>query len=176
MRTEIAAPLGVEFHIGVAEADLDRVVPLLPFPLPGPDDEPDPMITALLTPGTMTQRAFFVAPVLIDTFNEPQLLRAEIPAANGCTNARSLARIYAALVGEVDGVRLIDEPTLKAAIELQSSGPDLVLVGPDDNIANGWFLPDAIMPLLGPGSFGHAGMGGSLGCAWPDASCRSATR
>lgn len=168
VRTEVAGPLGVEFHIGVDEADLDRVVPLIPFDLGAAGAEPDPLIMAMLTPDTPTHKAFFIAPVLIDSFNQPQLLRAQIPAANGCTNARALARIYASLVSEVDGIRLLAPDTVATAVEIQSSGPDLVLVGQDTNVANGWFLPDDRAPQLGPGSFGHSGLGGSQGCALPE--------
>jgi len=57
---------------------------------------------------------------------------AEIPAANGHGNARSVARVTAALAcgGELDGVCLLTLPTIEKAIEEQCYGPDLVLTIP----------------------------------------------
>lgn len=168
VREHIAGPVGAEFHIGVADGDLDRVAPLLDF-LPGDiGDDPDPLFVALLTPGTITNRAFMVAPVLISSFNDRQLLQAEIPAANGCTSARSLARIYGGLVSEVDGVRLLDAAQVDDARVEQAAGDDLVMVGAPNRLASGYWLPDPLSPQLGDGSFGHAGLGGSLGCALPE--------
>ena len=74
-------------------------------------------------------------PNALDIFNSRQVRNAaEIPAAGGISEARALARIYAACVGEVDGVRLIkkDETVLKTKEE-SSRGPDLVLV-----VDSGW--------------------------------------
>jgi CubicO group peptidase (beta-lactamase class C family) len=43
-----------------------------------------------------------------------------------------------------------------------------VLVGDPNAIGSGFFLPDPESRMLGPGSFGHSGMGGSLGTALPE--------
>ncbi len=91
---------------------------------------------------------------------------AEIPAANGITNARSLARMYAACIGEVDGVRLLRPDTLAAATREQSAGEDLVL-GYETRYATGFQLSFPYRPMAGEGSFGHYGMGGSVGFAHP---------
>ena len=61
--------------------------------------------------------------------NRPEVRAAEIPAANGVTNARSLARMYAGLVGTVDdgpAEPLLDEETVERATELQTHGADQV--------------------------------------------------
>ena len=51
-------------------------------------------------------------------FNRRDMHAAEIPAANGISNAPSLARMYAATIGEVDGangkVRLISEAMMQS--------------------------------------------------------------
>ncbi len=170
VRDHIAGPVGAEFHIGVPDDALERVAPLLDFPggmgadTGGP---PDPTMTAIFTPGTLTNKAFLIAPVLITSFNEPQLLQAQIPGANGCTSARSLARIYGGLVSEVDGVRLLDAAQIEDARTVQASGPDLVMLF-DNHLASGYWLPMETAPMLGAGSFGHAGLGGSIGCALPE--------
>jgi CubicO group peptidase (beta-lactamase class C family) len=72
--------------------------------------------------------------------------------------------MYAATVGEVDGVRLLDEATIADATAEQSNGPDKVLMVPT-RFGSGFFIPSMFSPLLGPTSFGHAGAGGSLGMA-----------
>ncbi len=167
VRDDVAAPVGAEFHIGISDDDLPRVAPLLDFPAGAIDDNPNPLFEAILTPGSISNRALMVAPVWITSFNQPQLLRAEIPASNGCTSARSLARVYGGLVSEVDGVRLLDPATVDDARAVRSQGADLVQIA-ENAIGSGFFLPDPRSVLLGPGSFGHAGLGGSLGAALPE--------
>jgi CubicO group peptidase (beta-lactamase class C family) len=168
VRDHVAGPVGAEFHIGVPDDALDRVAPLLDFPGGVPMDDPDPLFVAMLTPGTPTMRAFMVAPVYITTFNDRQLLQAQIPSANGCTSARSLARIYGGLVSEIDGVRLLTPEQVDDARATQAQGDDLVMIGNPNHIGTGFFLPDPISTQFGPGSFGHSGLGGSLGVAHPE--------
>ena len=100
-------------------------------------------------------------------FNSRAVHATEMPAANGITNARSLARMYAATVGEVDGVRLIDDVTVKAATAERSNGPDACLVAVSQ-FGCGFMLDGTLTPMLTPTSFGHAGAGGSLGYADPE--------
>jgi CubicO group peptidase (beta-lactamase class C family) len=167
VREQVAKPVGAEFHIGITDADLPRVAPLIGAVM-APDEAPSAVMVALLTGGTPTNRAFMIAPVLPTSFNEPEILRAQIPSANGCTSARSLARIYGGLVSEVDGARLIGPDRVEDLRRELSHGDDLVLVGDPNSIGSGFFLPDPESQMLGPGSFGHSGMGGSLGTALPE--------
>jgi CubicO group peptidase (beta-lactamase class C family) len=55
--------------------------------------------------------------------------RADIGAANGHGNARSVARLQSAVAcgGEVDGVRLLSPRTIERIFEVQFNGIDLVL-------------------------------------------------
>jgi CubicO group peptidase (beta-lactamase class C family) len=96
----------------------------------------------------------------------------EVPAANGIGNARALARMYAAVLGEVDGVRLLEPEMVAAATTPQTDGlPALVesgTAGPDLRFGLGYQLASPSMPGLGPSSFGHTGAGGRLGLADPD--------
>lgn len=103
-----------------------------------------------------------------DAFNSRAVHATEMPAANGITTARSLARMYAATVGEVDGIRLIDGATAAMASAEAVNGPDAVLVFPSQ-FGMGFMLDGTLTPMFGPRSFGHAGAGGSLGYADPDA-------
>jgi CubicO group peptidase (beta-lactamase class C family) len=91
-----------------------------------------------------------------------------MPAANGITTARSLARMYASTVADVDGVRLLDASTVQAARSEAVNGPDTCLVLPT-RFGMGFMLDGEFAPMLSESSFGHAGAGGSLGYADPDA-------
>jgi len=92
---------------------------------------------------------------------------AELPASNGVGTARGLARMYAALIGKVDGVRLLTPETLESATEEQASGKDQVMLIPS-RFSGGYMLPTEANPMTGPSSFGHTGRGGSLGFADPE--------
>jgi CubicO group peptidase (beta-lactamase class C family) len=166
VQRELAKPLGLDLWIGLPEQEEPRVAPLIDFP---PSDELSEFLTAVITPGTMTHRSFMNPPIAVTWFNERPYRECELPAVNGITNARSLARLYAACIGTVDGVRVLTDATVEEARSEQSRGPDLVLIDRDE-VANGlgFFLPDALSPMAGPGSFGHQGLGGSLGCASPE--------
>lgn len=107
-----------------------------------------------------------LAPRGISSFdwNAPEVWRAHIPAANGIFTARSLARMYAALCGSIDGLRLVSPGTFASLSAVQSRGSDQVLLFP-----MGWRLGyHRLMTLWGPRTrgFGHAGYGGSG--AWCD--------
>ena len=96
----------------------------------------------------------------------PEVMDAEIPAANGFFTARSLAKLYGLLAhgGEVGGVRLLSPRTLQQVAVMHSRGPDLVLALP-----MGWRLGyHSAFTTRGtvPGAFGHFGFGGSGG--WTD--------
>ncbi len=90
-----------------------------------------------------------------------------MPAANGVTNASSLAKMYAATVSDVDGVRLLSPEVMQAASEQAAVGPDAALVV-ETRFGMGFMLDNETVPLLGANAFGHAGAGGLLGQADPD--------
>jgi CubicO group peptidase (beta-lactamase class C family) len=160
----IAAPLGLDLWIGLPESQTSRVAPIIPQPPPPPGTPIDGMTARLLDPTTLLHRAFVNPPVPPAAFNDPAFLAAEVPAANCVTNARSLARMYAACIGEVDGVRLFLPHTVANAMREESAGEDLVL-GYTTRYSTGFQLPFPFRPMAGRGSFGHYGMGGSVGFA-----------
>jgi CubicO group peptidase (beta-lactamase class C family) len=102
---------------------------------------------------------------------------AEFPAANGVADARSLARMYAATVSDVDGVRLLNPATVERATVVQTDKTRMHGLPPGLNIpadrsfnmSLGFWRACPTLPMLGPGSFGHPGSGGSIGFADPDA-------
>ncbi|HMQ28184.1 MAG TPA: serine hydrolase domain-containing protein, partial [Acidimicrobiales bacterium] len=104
----------------------------------------------------------------LSMFDDPRVLQAEIPAANGVTNARALARLYAATIGEVDGLRLLSDAQVARATERQTAGPDAVMFF-ETALGLGFFLSSGFSNYGGPRGFGHTGTGGSMGFADPDA-------
>jgi CubicO group peptidase (beta-lactamase class C family) len=175
--SEIAGPLGLDFHIGLPSQDVGRVAQLVDMPPPDPAAlaaVTDPavkemllaMMAAMMDPESTFSRALSSNGVLpapdATTWNDPRVYQAEIPAANGITNGRSLARMYAANVSDVDGVRLLSDETVGKATAEQVYGPDLTLIFPT-RFGTGFMLPTPAMPLLSESSFGHVGVGGALG-------------
>jgi CubicO group peptidase (beta-lactamase class C family) len=122
---EIAGPLGADFTIGVPRSEYDRVSNVVPPP-------PANLDLSQLPPGHPALRTF--APVPMDaTVTYTDAWRdAEIGAANGFGNARSVTRIQSVITngGEVDGVRLLHQKTIDRIFEAQSDGLDLVLLQP----------------------------------------------
>jgi CubicO group peptidase (beta-lactamase class C family) len=160
----LVEPLGLEFWIGLPDELDARVAPMIAPPPPtGP---PDMFTARLLDPTTLLHRAFVNPMMLPVLFNDPAFRRAEIPAANGIGTARSLSRLYAACIGQVDGVRLLDAGTLEHATQTQARGEDLVM-GYETHYGTGFQLPFPFRPMAGEGSFGHYGMGGSVAFAHP---------
>ncbi len=172
VRDEIAGPLGVEFEIGFGPELDERVAPLVQGPVHPPEaDGPDFDLVAEImgNPESVLAKTFGNPPVL-GLHNERAWRAAEIPAANGHTNAHSLARIYAALAngGETQGVRLLSSEAIERARTEQVNGNDEVLPM-DTRLGLGFFLPTSAEPL-GPNdrAFGHGGAGGSYSHADPE--------
>ena len=178
-QSEIAKPLGLDFHIGLPAEDTARVAPLVDMPPPDPhalDAITDPAQRELLMalgaaafdPESTFSRALSTNGALptpdAATWNDPRVYQAEMPAANGISNGRSLARLYAATVSEVDGIRLLSAETVEQARAEQVNGPDRTLIMPT-RFATGFQLPTPSSAQLSPDSFGHQGAGGALGFA-----------
>jgi CubicO group peptidase (beta-lactamase class C family) len=176
---EIAKPLWLDFHIGLPAKDIPKVAALIDMPPPDPGALgaiTDPaqkeimlaMAAAALDPQSTFSRALSTNGALptpdATTWNDPRVYQAEMPAANGISNGRSLARLYAATVSEVDGIRLLSDETVAKAKQEQVNGPDRTLIVPS-RFATGFQLPTPTAPLLSPDSFGHVGAGGALGFA-----------
>ncbi|MGH2979068.1 MAG: serine hydrolase domain-containing protein [Solirubrobacterales bacterium] len=161
-RREVAGPLEADFHFGLGAAQDARVAEFVfggesSDPQPGPPDEER---------GFLLSRVYLNPPGLsgIGTVNTRAWRAAEIPSANGHATARAVARIYSALAG-----RLLGAETLQQATSEASAGTDFVL-GRPSRFGLGFQLTQPERPLgPNPRSFGHFGVGGSLGFADPDA-------
>lgn len=157
-REEVALPLKADFHIGLAEEHESRVGEMIPPPKLEPGDpnyiDPDSMLGKVMANPEMTA----------EPSRDRAWRAAEIPAANGHGNARSVTRVMAALAcgGELDGIRLLTLPTIEKAIEEQCYGPDLVLAVPI-RYGLGFGLTSKEMPVgPNPRTFFWGGWGGSL--------------
>jgi CubicO group peptidase (beta-lactamase class C family) len=119
---EIAGPLGADFQIGAAEADWDRISPVIPPP-------PLPFDLAALGLDSPVVKTFTGPVADANNANTPGWRLADIGAANGHGNARSVARILSVISrgGEVDGIRLLRPETIDVIFREQSNGVDLVL-------------------------------------------------
>ncbi|GBE25671.1 MAG TPA: class A beta-lactamase-related serine hydrolase [Actinobacteria bacterium] len=174
-RDEIAAPLGLDFWIGLPTEHLDRVADLLP-----PRDVHSPEILArveeIFAPDSPSGAAFFVGsrgsvPDMASVANSAGFRVAEIPASNGIGDARSLARMYGALAcgGELDGVRIVSKEAIRRHSLERFDGHDLI-IRTNKRYAMGYMLPTPTEPQYGPNpdrAFGHPGLGGSLAFADP---------
>jgi CubicO group peptidase (beta-lactamase class C family) len=155
-REEVAEPLGADFHIGLDPEHDARVGALVPpgTTLGGDSTDPDSLATRTLRS------------CAIDG-SEPateEWRRAEIPAAGGIGNARSVARIHSMLAcgGEVDGIRILREKTVHRILEEQTNGVDKVL-GVPIRFGMGFGLIDQTFPLSpNERAFFWGGWGGSI--------------
>lgn len=184
LRDEVAGPLGLDLWIGLPEAEEPRVGRLISFLPPGISidmrateeaGEPDPvreLIMAFIGPDTMLGKALGAPGFALaddEIWNTRAMHAAEVPAANGIADARSIAKMYAACIGEVDGIRLLTPEQLAAATTQRTEGPNRVLMDMDIQFGLGFMLRSELLALGGPRSFGHFGAGGSVGWADPEA-------
>jgi CubicO group peptidase (beta-lactamase class C family) len=149
---EIAAPWGLDFHIGLGPAEQARAARLVD---PGGAwrqsvrDDPRRWLEASLDnpPGMLD----------VDVVNSPAYRAAEVPAVNGHGTARAIARFYGGLAagGELDGVRLLRPEAVEQALRPQASGRDVLLE--DDAVWSLGFRVDD------GESFGLGGIGGFAG-------------
>ena len=160
LREDVAGPLGIadELFFGVPESELGRLARLedaegsAEYLAAMPDDSP----FFKLGPRAVTPTAEFG--------NRTDILMADIPAG-GKMSARAVARMYAALLGEVDGVRLISPERLREISAAAFSGVDQIMGFPST-----WALGYSIgrpgtEPRETPTVFGIGGVGGSFAYA-----------
>ncbi|MEU8692108.1 serine hydrolase domain-containing protein [Streptomyces sp. NPDC048665] len=169
---EITGPVGADLWLGLPESEHARVGRVGPVQAPETagtlKTRPKRAVAeAYADPDSLTRRAFAAITPLPDE-NDPAYRAAALPASNGIATADGLARVYASLIGDVDGgTRLFTPQTTELARTERSAGPDRVLVV-GTRFGLGHMLHGSASPLLTPGSFGHPGRGGALAFADPE--------
>jgi CubicO group peptidase (beta-lactamase class C family) len=163
LRSEVCEPLGLDLWIGVPDREEPRVAPIIP-----PSSSFREMM-ALLGDDLLLGRVIS-APSghfhYTDMWNTRAVRDAELPSSNGHSDARSLARLYASLMGEVDGVRTLSAETFGEAARERVRGPDEVIML-ETAYGLGFMRPPTISAAASPAAVGHAGAGGSLAFADP---------
>ncbi|HRK20565.1 MAG TPA: serine hydrolase domain-containing protein [Fimbriimonadaceae bacterium] len=151
----VATPLGADYHIGTGPECDHRISSFIPatyrrMPVGNPIAE-RVGLNPLLTPQTSMSTAW---------------RRAEVGAANGHGNARSVATVFSALAsGGANGMQLLSEKGRHRALEEQSNGVDLLL-----GVPCRWGMGFGLEGFVFPNPQGHriatwGGIGGSLAYA-----------
>lgn len=155
-REEIAEPLGADFHIGLPASEDARVAELI---------APPPAEAGLgAGPRSELQANMSDNPPLEVAETRTRAWRgAEIPAAGGTGNARSVAEVQSLLAngGVAKGKQILSEAGCRKALELQIEGPDLIL-GIPARFGMGFGLAGGAVPLPNPNTIYWGGYGGSL--------------
>lgn len=164
----IAKPLGLDFHVGLADSEFARVAHIARKKGELGDAAAQRLLRCMMSePTAMSTRAFANPPSILTSTNKPEWRRMQQPAANGHGHARSLAGFYAGLL---DG-RLLEAELLNEMTREHACGEDRTLLT-RTRLGLGCMLDQAEVANatygLGRKAFGHPGAGGSVGFADPE--------
>ena len=180
-RDEIAAPLGLDFWIGLPDEMESRVAPIVAHVYKAADAV-TPFMRDLATNKESIPALFYFnnGAWRSGGANTRAGHAAEIGAANGITNARGLAGMYAPLAN--GGGKLVDAKTLTRMGEVSMATHDDATLRIPTRFALGFMKSmdnrkrsmaaklwgeDCDSVIMGSAAFGHVGAGGSLGFADP---------
>jgi CubicO group peptidase (beta-lactamase class C family) len=151
---ELAVPLGADFWIGLPASEDQRVANVIPPMALPPGAGPD----------SMAARAMGNPPIDATKSWTTEWRRAELPAANGHGNARSVARVQSVLShsGEIDGHRYLSPAGCDVVFRQQAQGVDLVLGAPL-TLGMGYGINSTELPVgPNPRTCFWGGWGGSI--------------
>ena len=168
LQDEIARPLNVEFFYG-APNEIEHEVSFLRS-----DNAPIDTVFEFESPGYWNKRAMSYGKAFIEHvdsfvggYNDPRVHALEHAGVGGISNARSISKIYSALVHETNGVRLLKDQTIEKAISRPNPGRN-VFGDPEPYPVHslGFIVANpSHSPVLSEKTFGHDGLGGQQGFA-----------
>jgi CubicO group peptidase (beta-lactamase class C family) len=153
-REEVAEPLSLDFHIGLADSEFDRVADVAT--LHANTNEPTDPELRNLEQATGLRSAALV--------NTSAWRRAELPASNGHGNARSIALAMAPLAngGRLGDHAILSPKTIERTFEVQADGVDR-MTGRHFKLGMGYGLNGPQTPLgVNDRTLWWAGWGGSM--------------
>ena len=126
-KAEVTDQVGADFHVGVDPKHFHRIADVLQDQRPAALDEVNPFLD--MDPESIAARAIDGLDMTEEDMASAGWRQAEIPAANGHGNARSVVRAQTAMAngGKAFGVELLSPEGCKRALEPQTDGTDLVL-------------------------------------------------
>lgn len=154
MHEELFAPLGMDASLGVEAAGLAHIVPV----------EAKSEVTFEDPEGSERRTS-----EMVERFNRPATLRAQIPAANAVGTAEALARFYAMLQrgGALGGVRILEAPTVAEATRVHAEAAPDRTSGLPSSYGLGFMVGGIWEPYSSPGVFGHGGQQCAIAYADP---------
>lgn len=152
-RQEVAEPLGADFHIGLPDSAEDRVSVVIPPPAAELGE---------VDPESLAFRTYASSRIDARSPRNRWWRAAEIPAANGHGNARSVALVQSIIAnrGETGGRRFLSEATVDRIFDSQINAYDPVL-NRVSHMGIGYGLSNESMPI-GPRACYWGGYGGSV--------------
>jgi CubicO group peptidase (beta-lactamase class C family) len=175
---DIAAPLDLDFHIGLPDdipddrlATFHGVHPARGLLRLG--DTPRGLLLGLMNPRSLTARAFLALPLARhpDDINDRALLRLELPAVGGVGDARSIARAYGDLAtgGQALGLTAATLAAFEAPVPPPPGGRRDLVLRFEIPFSLGFAKPFPGFPMgSSDRAYAMAGAGGSIGMADPD--------
>lgn len=173
--TEVAAPLGLDFHIGAPVSVHSRISPLMT----NGDVTNDRFTAASAQPGSLQSLVWNMGDYFA-RINSADFWQAEVPAINGVASAQALAGLYAPLAN--NGMTWQRTPLLPASyadrmglVQTASHSDRTLLIRTRMGLGYWNSIDNRDQPgvnlsfILGRDAFGHPGFGGSFGMADPSA-------
>lgn len=164
LREDVLAPFNIEFYIGLSEDEISRCADIIL-------SQAIPSLEKMRQPDTLMHRAWRPMPNAENLFQEAQFRKTQFASGNGHSNARAVAQIYGILAqgGSAEGKSLLSKTTLDDAIIEQWDAVEKI-TNRHFRYATGFMLNNPYFKVGdNPRSYGHPGLGGSIGFADPDA-------
>lgn len=163
LREQLCEPLDLNLQIGRIPADRTPIARV-----EVPPERDTPALDRHAFPGTVLSLGGLIDPCmsgLAAAMNNPAFQQVKLAGGNGMGDARSLARLYAAALPGAQTAPLIRADVMQEACITVSQGKQWGVGLPGPTWGAGLMLPWRVQPMLGAGSFGHDGAGGSLAFA-----------